>query len=74
MVEENVPHMYQLHVSPLEGYPLTLCVVTSHIKADRLSISVKSQIGVLYPPSQEYFWDGPELFCEKTSRDRLNLF
>ena len=23
---------------------------------------------------QGYFWDGPELFCEKTSRDRLNLF
>ena len=24
--------------------------------------------------SQGYFWDGPELFCEKTIRDRLNLF
>ena len=23
---------------------------------------------------QGYFWDGPELFCEKTSRDRPNLF
>ena len=23
---------------------------------------------------QGYSWDGHELFCEKTSRDRLNLF
>ena len=47
MVEENTYFTDQL--SPLEGYPLTLCGVTSRIKAGRLSISVKCQI--LYTPS-----------------------
>ena len=32
-------------------YPLTLCYGTSRIKADRLSISVKCQIGILHTPS-----------------------
>ena len=49
MIEENTYFTYQL--SSLEGYPLTLCGVTSRIKADRLSISVQCQIGVLYTPS-----------------------
>ena len=37
--------------SPLEGYPITLCDVTSNIKADRLSVSVKCQTGILHTPS-----------------------
>ena len=38
-------------LSPLEGYSLTLCAVTSRIKADRLSISVKCLTGILHIPS-----------------------
>ena len=49
MVEENTYLTGQL--SPLEGYPLTLCDVTSRIKADRLSVSVKlSHNGIIHTP------------------------
>ena len=52
MVEENAYFTDQL--SPLEEYLLTLCDVTSRIKADRLSISVKCLIGILQTASS-YF-------------------
>ena len=38
-------------LSSLEGYSLTLYDFTSGIKADRLSISVTFQIGILHTPS-----------------------
>ena len=46
MVEENTYFTDQL--SPVEGYPLTLCDVSSRIKADRLSISIEYLIGILH--------------------------
>ena len=49
MVEENTYFTNEL--SPLDEYPLTFCGVTSLIKADRLSVSVKFQIGILYTMS-----------------------
>ena len=49
MVEENTYFTDQL--SPLEGYPLT---VTSRFKADRLSISVKCQLVILYTLSTSF--------------------
>ena len=49
MVEENT--YFTDRLSPLEGYPLTLCGVTSRNKDDRLSISVTCQIGILHTPS-----------------------
>ena len=46
MVEENTYFTDQL--SPLEGYPLTLCDVSSRINAGRLSISIECLIGILH--------------------------
>ena len=42
---------FKNQLSPLEGYSLILCDVTSHIKADKLPVSVKFQIGILHTPS-----------------------
>ena len=48
MLEKNTYFTVQLF--PMEGYPLTLYDLTSRIKADSLSISVKYQIGILHNP------------------------
>ena len=39
---------FTIQLSTVEKYPSTLYDLTSRIKADRLSISVKCQIGMLY--------------------------
>ena len=48
-------------LSPLEGYPLTLCDVTSRIKADRLSFSVECLTGILHTLSS----------CFRVARNRF---
>ena len=59
MVEEDMYFAAQL--SPLEGYPLTFCDVTSHIKVDRLSIDVKC-----------LNWDtSHSVFCFGVARNRF---
>ena len=62
--------------------PSTVIVATDMQKCNsrrRLKLTGKNFVIFFRVPlhieiGQGYFWDGPELFCEKTSRDRLNPF
>ena len=62
--------------------PSTVIVATDMQKCNsrrRLKLTGKNFVIFFRVPlhieiGQGYFWDGPELFCEKASRDRLNLF